>query len=425
MKKIIFVLLFISNFLFANNVGKIVSFNGEASILRENQTILVDKNSVFQKNDTLNTKENTKLQILFLDDTIISVGQNSTLKINDYLFEEKDSKAEFTMAKGVFRTITGKIGKVAPENFKLETKSASIGIRGTQIITAIEDNNEKIFCTEGQIEIKNNETKDSVIVNKGEFVSFKEGNKDKLNVQKIKQGDLQEINKSIAIKENLPIDNVSINTEDEKISSNQSPSSILNKTTSNETITVAKVEKAVINIPVKEQTSNNSSSSSSSSNSSSNSSTEDISGLNNESNFQSRTPASFFHDNTSTAKYIGSFPTEQSSSNYLVNLSGERVAIPSDTRISMNIDFGKANNQISNGKITVNDIGNGSNKVFTFEGDLNGSSGNLSLYPRGDTSGSTGSARLYGDTATYMKGDVDFKSSNNTEIKSEFSAKKQ
>lgn len=179
MRKIIFILLFISNFLLANNVGKIVSFNGEASILRENQTILVDKNSVFQKNDTLNTKENTKLQILFLDDTIISVGQNSILKINDYLFEEKDSKAEFTMAKGVFRTITGKIGKIAPENFKLETKSASIGIRGTQIITAIEDNNEKIFCTEGQIEIINNETKDSVIINKGEFVSFKEGNKDK------------------------------------------------------------------------------------------------------------------------------------------------------------------------------------------------------------------------------------------------------
>ena len=109
MNKIIFILLFISNFLLANNVGKIVSFNGEASILRENQTILVDKNSVFQKNDTLNTKENTKLQILFLDDTIISVGQNSILKINDYLFEEKDSKAEFTMAKGVFRTITGKL----------------------------------------------------------------------------------------------------------------------------------------------------------------------------------------------------------------------------------------------------------------------------------------------------------------------------
>ena len=417
MRKIIFILLFISNFLLANNVGKIVSFNGEASILRENQTILVDKNSVFQKNDTLNTKENTKLQILFLDDTIISVGQNSILKINDYLFEEKDSKAEFTMAKGVFRTITGKIGKIAPENFKLETKSASIGIRGTQIITAIEDNNEKIFCTEGQIEIKSSETKDSVIVNKGEFVSFKEGNKEKFNVQKIKRNDLQEINKSIAIKENLPIDNVSINTENEKTTSNQSPSNISNKSTSNEPSTVVKVEKAVINIPVKEQTTSSSSTSSSS--------IEDLSGLNNESNFERRTPESFFQGNTSTAKYIGNFPTEISSSNYLVNLSGERVAIPSDTRISMNIDFGKANNQISNGKITVNDIGNGSNKVFTFEGDLNGSSGNLSLYPRGNTSGSTGSARLYGDTATYMKGDVDFKSSDNTEIKSGFNAKKQ
>ncbi len=154
MKKIILILLFISNFLLANNIGKIVSFNGEATILREGKTIQVDKNSAFQKDDTLNTKENTKLQILFLDETIISIGQNSTLKINNYLFEEKNTKAEFTMAKGIFRTITGKIGKIAPENFKLKTKSASIGIRGTQIVVALENNNEKIFCTEGQIEIK-------------------------------------------------------------------------------------------------------------------------------------------------------------------------------------------------------------------------------------------------------------------------------
>ena len=32
MKKIILILLFISNFLLANNIGKIVSFNGEATI---------------------------------------------------------------------------------------------------------------------------------------------------------------------------------------------------------------------------------------------------------------------------------------------------------------------------------------------------------------------------------------------------------
>jgi hypothetical protein len=408
MKRIILILLFISNLLLANNIGKIVALDGEATILREGKIIQVNKDSVFEKDDTLNTKDNTKLQILFLDDTIISVGQNSTLKINEYLFEEKNTKAEFSMAKGIFRTITGKIGKIAPENFKLKTKTASIGIRGTQIITVIEDNNEKIFCTEGQIEVKNNLTKDTVIVNKGEFLSFKENSTEKLNIQEIKQNDIQEINKNIAIKENLPIDNISLPTETTDISKNQNIPIPTNKT-------LASIEnkETVIDIPKTDNSSTD------------NSSTENLSGLDDSNNFINRTPASFFNSTNSTASYIGSFPTELSSSNYMVNSSRETVAIPSDTRISMDIDFAKSNNQISNGKVNISDVGNGISKTLTFEGEMHGSSGNLSLYPRGETHGDTGSAKLYGDSANYMKGNIDFRSSDTVEINSEFNAKKQ
>jgi hypothetical protein len=413
MKKIILILLFISNLLLANNIGKIVALNGEATILREDKTIQVNKDSVFEKNDTLNTKDNTKLQILFLDNTIISVGQNSTLKINEYLFEEKNIKAEFSMAKGIFRTITGKIGKIAPENFKLKTKTASIGIRGTQIITVVEDNNEKIFCTEGQIEVKNNITKDTVIVNKGEFLSFKENSTEKLNIQKIKPNDIQEINKNIAIKENLPIDNISLPTETADITKDQNI-----PTPTNKTLASIENKETVINIPT---TSNSSTDNSSTDNSS----TDNLTGLDDSTNFINRTPASFFHDNNSTASYIGKFPTELSSSNYMVNSSNQTVAIPSDTRISMDIDFAKSNNQISNGKVNISDVGNGTSRVLTFEGDMDGRSGNLSLYPRGETHGDTGSAKLYGDTATYMDGNINFKSSDTVEINSEFNAKKQ
>jgi hypothetical protein len=413
MKRIILILLFISNLLIANNIGKIVALDGEATILREGKIIQVNKDSVFEKDDTLNTKDNTKLQILFLDDTIISVGQNSTLKINEYLFEEKNTKAEFSMARGIFRTITGKIGKIAPENFKLKTKTASIGIRGTQIITVIEDNNEKIFCTEGQIEVKNNLTKDTVIVNKGEFLSFKENSTEKLNIQEIKQNDIQEINKNIAIKENLPIDNISLPTETTDILKNQNIPIPTNKT-------LASIEnkETVIDIPKTDNSSTDNSSTE-------NSSTENLSGLDDSNNFINRTPASFFNSTNSTASYIGSFPTELSSSNYMVNSSRETVAIPSDTRISMDIDFAKSNNQISNGKVNISDVGNGTSRVLTFEGDMDGRSGNLSLYPRGETHGDTGSAKLYGDTANYMKGNINFRSSDNVEINSEFNAKKQ
>ncbi|MGB5918598.1 FecR family protein, partial [Arcobacter sp.] len=87
--------------------------------------------------------------------TIITIGQNSTLNIFDYVYDEsnpKDSKASFGFMKGSFKSITGKIGKINKERFKLKTKSASIGIRGTTII----GNQQIIICTDGAISVTAN-----------------------------------------------------------------------------------------------------------------------------------------------------------------------------------------------------------------------------------------------------------------------------
>ncbi|WP_122892843.1 FecR family protein [Arcobacter peruensis] len=208
--KSLFILIIFANLLFAN-VGKIVALKGEANITRENRTFQVKRDTLLKEKDILITKNNSKVQILFKDETIISIGKNSTFKINDYLFENKDNvKAEFSMIKGVFRTITGRIGKIAPQNFKLKTKSASIGIRGTQIITDITDGKERIFCTEGQIEVTQNLTNLKIIVNQGEFIAMHENNGAELLKNKTKTKDLKEVNKNVSISENKAVDTVSI-----------------------------------------------------------------------------------------------------------------------------------------------------------------------------------------------------------------------
>lgn len=89
------------------------------------------------------------------DKTIITIGQKSHLNIIDYLYDEKkpkESKAEFQFLKGSFKSITGAIGKINKERFKLKTKSSTIGIRGTTVIADIGEI-EVILCTEGAIEV--------------------------------------------------------------------------------------------------------------------------------------------------------------------------------------------------------------------------------------------------------------------------------
>ena len=138
-KKIIFLtLIFFSTSLFAN-VAKVVALKGNASIIRQGATIELTRESLLLKHDQITTKDNTKVQLLFQDETIISIGKNSSFQISDYLFDEKSKKyeAKFDMFKGTFKTITGKIGKLSPKNFNLKTKTASIGIRGTQIVMSL------------------------------------------------------------------------------------------------------------------------------------------------------------------------------------------------------------------------------------------------------------------------------------------------
>ncbi len=214
MRKTIILFFILSSFLLAN-VGKVVAFKGKAEIIRDGKAIDVNKNTIFYKKDILTTKKNTKLQILFNDETIITVGQNSVFKINNYIFDNLNSKAEFSMTKGVFRTITGKIGKIVPKNFKLKTKTASIGIRGTQIVTQIDENIEKIFCTEGKIEITNIITNASVEVFKGEFIEIlKERTNEPLEVRKIKKNDIKNINQNLTIEKNLANDSISVIKKD-------------------------------------------------------------------------------------------------------------------------------------------------------------------------------------------------------------------
>ncbi|WP_419770236.1 MAG: FecR domain-containing protein [Candidatus Marinarcus sp.] len=176
MKKILILLTLFSVFLFAN-VAKVVAFKGDAFIIRDNKEIKLELGSIILKNDAIKTQDNTKVQIIFTDNTIITVGKNSQLNVNNYIYDEqnKEYNANFGLLKGTFRTITGKIGKIAPNKFKLSSKTSSIGIRGTQILSNIQISGDTIFCTEGQIDIVSKTTGETVTLTAGEFIQIKEG----------------------------------------------------------------------------------------------------------------------------------------------------------------------------------------------------------------------------------------------------------
>lgn len=125
---------------------------GKASISRDGTILVAVVGGEIEKKDLISTQTNSKVKITLTDNTIVTIGKESVLNIEEYVFDESktdNSATELNFVKGAFHTITGQIGKINPSKFKLKTKSASIGIRGTEIYS----DESVIACTSGIIDV--------------------------------------------------------------------------------------------------------------------------------------------------------------------------------------------------------------------------------------------------------------------------------
>lgn len=85
------------------------------------------------RQDTITTAGNGRLQIMFRDNTIFSLGRQTVLKLEEYNWNagQKKGRLQTEVKDGVFRVMGGLITKTTPEEFAVKTASSVIGIRGS------------------------------------------------------------------------------------------------------------------------------------------------------------------------------------------------------------------------------------------------------------------------------------------------------
>jgi hypothetical protein len=91
--------------------------------------------------DTITTQDGGTGQVVFSDNTLVSLSENTVVKISQYRYNKnlpQQQKYVVDVVKGGFRTVTGLISKAGPNNYKLITPVATIGVRGTEIIGHID-----------------------------------------------------------------------------------------------------------------------------------------------------------------------------------------------------------------------------------------------------------------------------------------------
>lgn len=110
----------------AQQVGTASAVNPAATINTRTITI----GSSISHMERIRTTESGSVQVLFVDKTSMTVGPNSDLTIDEYVFDPKsgEGKLAATLGKGALRFVGGLISHAG--NAEIKTSSATIGIRG-------------------------------------------------------------------------------------------------------------------------------------------------------------------------------------------------------------------------------------------------------------------------------------------------------
>ena len=136
---IYFILIFKS--FSAEFIGVIGVAVGE--INNQNNEKLLSGSKIFY-GDTIVVKSKSNAQILFLDETVMTVGEDTELTIDDFIYDPQTNNGSFVtnIKSGVVKTISGKISEKKPENLEIKIPNGSLGVRGTEFLVSLNDKKE-------------------------------------------------------------------------------------------------------------------------------------------------------------------------------------------------------------------------------------------------------------------------------------------
>jgi len=128
------------------SAGIVTSLTGSVLAISQSGTRELSMDSPIFQGEKIVTRDNGRVEVQFLDDTTLSLGKNSEVTVDDYVYDADNaanSNLLLQMGKGVFRTVTGEIAKQNPDHFNLKSPMALIGIRGTTVLGEVGSSGEK------------------------------------------------------------------------------------------------------------------------------------------------------------------------------------------------------------------------------------------------------------------------------------------
>ena len=130
--------------------GMVVASRGEVIALSNGGSRELKQGDFIYVKDEIMTTNRSFVVLQFEDGAKVTVRPDSTLIIEQYLYNgDAGDEAELNLVSGGLRVITGAMAKTNPENYKVRTPVALMGVRGTEFSIMLCGDE---VCAEDQLE---------------------------------------------------------------------------------------------------------------------------------------------------------------------------------------------------------------------------------------------------------------------------------
>jgi hypothetical protein len=120
--------------------GRIKVVSGSAFIVRESKLVPAQVGQDVYAADGLQTGANGRIGVTLKDDTRVSLGPSSEVRLERFAYATADGRLGLVLkiVRGVVAYVSGRIAKLSPDSIRLETPAAIVGVRGTSLAIRVE-----------------------------------------------------------------------------------------------------------------------------------------------------------------------------------------------------------------------------------------------------------------------------------------------
>jgi len=122
-------------------IGYIKTITDQTTIAQSGEPVKASLGAPIAVGDVIKTDQSGTAGLTLKDNTILSIGPNTELKIEAYQFQPQADKLQLNacLLKGTLHYISGVIAKLRPEAVTIKTPTGVIAVRGTRFLVKIEE----------------------------------------------------------------------------------------------------------------------------------------------------------------------------------------------------------------------------------------------------------------------------------------------